>query len=452
MDCAGAECATIEVPLDYDDPGLGRVELSVTVVPATGEEIGSLVVNPGGPGGSAIDYARAADYVLGKPVREVYNIVGIDPRGVGLSDPIRCLSDRQIDELTAADGTPDSPDEIATIDREAVIPAQECSDSQDALVARMGTLNVARDFDIVRAVLDEPVLNMLGKSYGTAVATAYIALFPEHAGRMVLDGVLATDRNAVEVTFDQAVAFEVMIEDFLAFCQEDDGCPFTTSQQLRDFLAGLDTQPLPTSDDRVLTESLATFAVLSYLYFPETDYPLLAQGLQEAVEQKDGTTLLELLDERRNRAPDGRYLDNSTDAYYAVTCVDLPFEGTAQEVEQLAQEWAGSAPTFGPALAWGLLVCRDWPGAIPAQATAALPPLPTPRTPPLIVVSANDPATPASWGEDLAQRLPTAELVIWDSHFGHTAYQEGSGCVDKAVDAYLVAGDLPAANPLVCRD
>ena len=205
MDCAGAECATIEVPLDYDDPSLGRVELSVTVVPATGEAIGSLVVNPGGPGESAIDYARAADYVLGKPVREVYNIVGIDPRGVGLSDPIRCLSDRQIDELTAADGTPDSADEIATIDREAVIPAQECSDSQDALAARMGTLNVARDFDIVRAVLDEPVLNMLGKSYGTAIATAYIALFPEHAGRMVLDGVLATDRNAVEVTFDQAV-------------------------------------------------------------------------------------------------------------------------------------------------------------------------------------------------------------------------------------------------------
>lgn len=448
-ECGGAECTKVDVPLDYDDPTGQQVQLALTKVPATGDSIGALFVNPGGPGGSAFDYAKAADFIVSPAIHESFDIIGVDPRGVGKSEPIRCLTDTQIDEIFASDGTPDTEREVQEIIEDSAFIAEACAQNAPELWRYMDTVSVARDMDIARAVLEEPVLNYLGKSYGTAIGATYAELFPATVGRMVLDGVLPTDLSQEEVSFGQAVGFEQAIEDFAQECAATQECPFAGDggqvlTQMQDFLLDLDANPLPTRDGRELTQSLGSYAVLSFLYFPEGDYPRLRAALTEAVEQGDGTALLALVDERTNRSGDGRYLDNSTDAFYAVSCADLPFEGDDTDVLRLARDWQDEAPTFGPALAWGLLTCADWPAAgeeidvVQARGSAPI----------LVVSTTGDPATPYQWGVDLARSLDDGHLVTWQAQ-NHTAYQEGSGCVDAAVDAYLLAGELPDGD-LTC--
>ena len=448
--CGNAECARVEVPLDYQDPGAGTIELSMTMVPAREESIGALFVNPGGPGGSAFDYAKAADFIVTPAIRDSFDIVGVDPRGIGGSEPVKCLTDSQIDEIFAADGTPDTPQEQQQLIDDSLSIAQSCEENANDIWQHMDTVSTARDMDIVRAVLNQPVLNYLGKSYGTSIGATYAELFPQRVGRMVLDGALPVGLSQEEITYGQAVAFEQGVANFANYCAESGSCPFSGSPdevltQLRSFLNSLDQNPLPTQGNRKLTESLGSYAILSFLYFPETDYPRLQQALGEAVNNDDGTALLALVDERVNRGQDGRYLDNSTDAFYAVSCADLPYDGTAQDAQRLTQEWSIDAPTFGPALAWGMLVCADWPA--PAQETITS--VTADGSAPILVVStAGDTATPHQWGIDLAAELANGNLVTWDA-FNHTAYREGSNCIDDAVDNYLLAGELPPSD-LVC--
>jgi len=448
--CGNAECARVEVPLDYQDPSGPTIELSITMVPARKKSIGALLVNPGGPGGSAFDYAKAADFIVSPAIRDAFDIVGVDPRGVGGSEPVECLTDEQIDAIFAADGTPDEPSEERQLIRDSQSIADSCARNATDIWRHMDTVSTARDMDIVRSALNQSVLNYLGKSYGSSIGATYAELFPQRVGRMVLDGALPVGLSQEEITFGQAVAFEKGLANFAEFCAESDECPFSGGSgevltQLRTFLAALDRESLATQDGRELTESLATYAVLSFLYFPETDYPRLQRALRQAVNDDDGTALLALVDERVNRAPDGRYLDNSTDAFYAVSCADMPYGGTAQDTARLADEWSVDAPTFGSALAWGMLVCADWP----APAAERIGTTTAEGSPPILVVStAGDTATPHQWGIDLAQTLSDGHLVTWDA-YNHTAYLEGSTCVDRAVDAYLLAGELPPAD-LVC--
>ncbi len=440
--CAEAECATITVPLDYADPEGRTVSLAATRVPATGDRVGSLFVNPGGPGGSAVDYARAAKFVVSEKVRKHFDVVGVDPRGVGSSDPVTCLTDDLQDQLMAADGTPDSPEEEQSIAEESTIVLEGCQAQSGPIWDRMGTVDAARDMDIARAVVGDETFNFLGKSYGTMLGATYAELFPDHVGRMVLDGVLPANLDNAEITKGQADAFEVAVRDFARDCMTHDGCPLSGTvdeavAQLQAWLVGLDENPIP-AGDRDLNEALATFAVLSYLYFPQYDYPDLRSALAAAMNRRDPEALLSLLDSRTSRSPDGHFTDNSSDAFYAVTCSDRPYAGTVADVKALAAEWAVTAPTFGPALAWGLLPCKDWPssGEAVTETVAAG------SNPILVVSTTHDPATPYQWGEMVAETLDNAELLTWDSH-NHTAYLEGSSCIESAVDAYILRGTLP---------
>ncbi len=449
-DCGDAECTRVTVPLDYANIDGRTTELAMTRVPATGEAIGSLFLNPGGPGGSAFDYARAADYVVTSEIREAFDIVGVDPRGVAKSDPIRCLTDAEIDELFAADGTPDDPIEEGQIAIDSKRIAQACEDKAGEVWQYMDTVANARDMDIVRSLVGDPVLNYLGKSYGTAIGATYAQLFPTRVGRMVLDGALPVTLSQEEVTFGQAVSFEKSFSDFATDCANSGDCPFPGSSaevetSLRDLLARLDASPLPTSSDRELTQSLGTYAVLSFLYFPSGDYPRLRNALREAVEDNDGSGLLALVDERTSRAPDGRYLDNSTDAFYAVTCADMPYDGTPEEVALLASQWQSQAPTFGESLAWGLLTCANWPAQSERLTTVTA----KGSAPILVVSTTQDPATPYQWGVDLARSLENGHLITWNAT-NHTAYNEGSSCVDGAVDGYLLTGEVPPGD-LTCE-
>ena len=441
--CGAADCATIKVPIDYTDPTGPTVDLAATRVKATGDKIGTLFVNPGGPGGSAVDYAKAADYIVSSAVREHYDLVGVDPRGVANSDPIRCQTDAQIDQFMAADGTPDTPAEEQQVVDESAELGADCAANAPALYAHMGTPNAARDMDIARAVVGDSAFNYLGKSYGTMLGQTYAELFPERVGRMVLDGALPVSLDMETISKDQADAFEVALKDFVSNCLTHDDCPLSGTadealSQMRSWLASLDTKPLP-AGDRQLNEPLATYEVISYLYFPPNDYDELRPALAAAMNDKNPAPLLALLDARISRGPDGTYLDNSSDAFYAISCLDRPFTGTVEDVKADAKEWSKSAPTFGSALAWGMLACKDWPVTdTPIEAADA-----AGSNPILVVSTKHDPATPYQWGVRMADELDNATLLSWTG-FGHTAYFNGSACIDGAVDAYLLEGTLPA--------
>ncbi len=450
VDCGGPECAQIKVPLDYAHPNGKTVSLAVTRVPASGERLGALFVNPGGPGGSGFDYAKSANLSLSHGVTEHYDVIGVDPRGVSKSDPAVCLTDAQRDEVAAVDFTADSPDDKARLIAVGQLPAKGCKANADPEFRFMDTVSVARDFDIVRQLVGDPSFNYLGKSYGTAIGTDYAELFPERVGRMVLDGVLPTDLGLEDVTKEQARAFEASFLDFAEDCAGKDDCPYQGTGQeiasrLREFLTHLDAEPLVVRD-RELNSSLATSAVLSYLYFPSRDYPRLRSALSDAVTNGRGEALMQLLDERSGRQLDGRYVDNAADAFYAVTCLDRQYQATVKHIGQLAQEWEQFSPTFGAGLAWGLFPCANWP----AKADGPMAKVNIQQTAPILIVSTeHDPATPAKWGRMLSTQIPNSGLLVWDA-YNHTAYQQGSSCIDAAVDDYLLRGNMPTANA-VCR-
>ena len=218
---------------------------------AEGEDrIGSLVVNPGGPGGSGVEYARAARVIVSDQIRQRYDIVGFDPRGVGESDPVECLTGPQTDQFYAVDGTPDTSAEVAEVVTVSKLFGERCERRSPTQLGYVGTREAARDLDILRAALGDQQLYYLGKSYGTFLGSSYAELFPQNVGRLVLDGVLPPDLDAEQVTLGQAKAFEVALRRFVEDCQTQDDCPLPAGveagiRRIREFLQELDADPLP---------------------------------------------------------------------------------------------------------------------------------------------------------------------------------------------------------------
>ena len=449
--CGNADCTTFEVPLDYSDPDGPRITLAMTRVQAKGESIGSLFVNPGGPGGSAVEYAKAADFITTGAVREVFDLVGVDPRGVGLSEPIDCLTDEQTDIFMAGDASPDTELEESRLILDSTMVGESCAAKDNPLLGHMSTVEVAKDMDIARALVGDPVMNLIGKSYGTAVGSTYMDLFPDRVGRIVLDGVLPTYLDQLAVTQGQAEEFEVLLRYFVEDCLGESDCPLTGDvdqgiQQIREFLVELDSQPLIGTGGRELTEGLGSYAILTHLYFPETDFMQLRPALKAAMNGGDPNPLFEILDRRISRAPDGRYTDNSTDAFYAVSCLDLPVTQSVDQIREFVDDLGITAPTFGRALGWGVITCKDWP----FQTDSSKPEVVVPNQPVMIVVTEFDPATPAAWGRDLGKRLVNVEVVEWAGGYNHTGYNEGNNCVTDRVDSYLIEGVISPGVTTVC--
>jgi pimeloyl-ACP methyl ester carboxylesterase len=445
----GFDCATLTVPLSYDDPEGPSLDIAVTRLRASGERLGAIVLNPGGPGGSGVDYAQAATIVTSDALRTHYDIVGFDPRGVNRSTPVECLTGPQIDALLAADGTPDSPQEEAQVAGLSGDYAVGCQTSSPDLFGHIGTVDVVRDMDRLREALGEDQLDYIGKSYGTFLGITYAEMFPKNVGRFVLDGVLPPDLDLNAITQGQAIGFENALRRFVEDCDPRPDCPLPDGTdagvaRIQQFFADLEANPLPAQSDRPLNEALATYAVLMHLYLPEYDWPVLRQGLTAAF-AGDGRVFLDALDQRMQRSPDGTYGDNSTEAFYAITCLDHAWDGGAAAAARLGAQWAVEAPTFGEYLAWGNLPCDDWP--VPAQMTPHA--VTDPAIPPMLIVSTRwDPATPYDWGVKVAEMLPGARLLTWEGD-GHTAYRHGSGCVDETVDAFLIDGTLPESD-VIC--
>lgn len=438
------QCARLTVPVDYAEPGGATTYLALTRLPAAdpAARIGSLIVNPGGPGGSGVEYAGYATAVISEAVRARYDVVGFDPRGVASSDPIRCLTDRQTDAYLAADASPDSPQEVTTLIRESQQLADECEQRNRTLLPHVGTQDVARDLDVLRAAVGDTKLFYLGKSYGTFLGAIYAEKFPRRVGRMVLDGALDPRSTSEQVNLGQAGGFEIALGAFLADCLGKQTCPLTgdTEQaraQLRTFLADVDATPLPTGGKRELTQALAVLGIVFALY-DETFWPQLRSALASGL-TGDGAPLLALADAYADRLPSGRYRTNANDVIYAVNCLDRPEPNGPAQIEKSLPKYDAASAIFGEYIAWSSLPCHYWP--VPPEMRPRA--IHAPGAAPILVVgTTRDPATPYAWAQALASQLDSGVLLTYEGD-GHTAYRRGSTCIDAAVDTYLLRGVPP---------
>jgi pimeloyl-ACP methyl ester carboxylesterase len=449
----GFECARLLVPFDYSRPAWKRFSLPVIMLPAAdpGQRIGSLVVNPGGPGGSGVQYAQDARSAISPAILDRFDIVGFDPRGVGGSQPaVHCMSGPQLDRYYETDDTPDNAAQLSQVVSESELFASQCAKNAGPLLPYVGTQNAARDLDVLRAALGESRLTYLGKSYGTYLGAWYAQLFPHRVRALVLDGALDPGTSGVGINLVQAEGFEVALRSFATNCMATAGCPLGRGSNVGAGIAKIQAllnrataTPLANDlgDGRPANGALLAEGIAAALY-SKSYWPTLRTALADAF-GGDGTTLIELGDLLLERNSSGTYT-NLPDSNMAINCVDRPWPHTLSAWRLDAAAASKAAPQFGAGIMWGSLPCAYWP-----VASYPLPDITAAGAPPILVVgTTRDPATPYRWAQALARELRSGILLGWDGD-GHTAYMMGSSCVDNIVNRYFISGVVPR-NGTVC--
>ncbi|WP_026129358.1 alpha/beta hydrolase [Nocardiopsis prasina] len=453
------ECGTLTVPLDHAAPDGDTVDLALARRPASGpadERIGSLVINPGGPGESGVNML---DHPLfDAPIQDAFDLVGFDPRGVGESEGFACGDWYAMDEARRAVADPENVTdaELSALADTARAYAEACAETAgEEFLANMGTVNVVRDLDLIRAALGDERLTYAGFSYGTYIGALYAETYPENTRALVLDGAVETERPNVEVAADQAVAFQGAWDLFVEECGYAPSCPFddaaTADARMGDLLDRLDADPpmvqgWPVNGDTLLT-------MVSLQLYDEVAWRELAQTLA-ALDQDvhgAGPQLERLYDqtfaqdeeeaEESDEPEEPGVFEDTEAALTAVNCADRADPTDADDYREAAQRAAAESPYFGADLVWEQLPCAYWVDTEEAPTGFS-----APDAPPILVVGTlGDPATPYTWAEELTGQLATATLVTYEGA-GHTAYGYGMECVDAAVDAYLLEGAVPESG------
>ncbi len=440
----GFDCTDVTAPLDWENPGDGEITLSVVRHQATGEAQGSLLTNPGGPGASGVELIRdSLDFAVGADLIENFDVIGFDPRGVGQSSAVTCLDAAGMDDYlytlpTAKRGTPEWEAELLAGAEEF---AQACDANSDGILPHITTINSARDMDLIRAVLGDTELNYLGYSYGTFLGATYASLYPDKAGRLVLDGAIDPAVSGLDVGATQALGFESALRAYMQSCLDSGECPFngTVDEAMADLgalLASVDANPLQNGDGRMMGADALMTGIIAALYSAD-NWTYLTQALDEAL-QGDPTTAFFLADFYNGRDQDGSYLDNSTEAFRAYNCMDYPVEDDPAAEAAIEAKIAEGAPTIAPYWS-GPDPCEVWPypptgtrGEITAEGAGPI----------LVVGTTNDPATPYEWSESLAGQLDEGVLITRVGE-GHTGYNKGNSCVDSAVEAFFLDDTVP---------
>ncbi|MCX6400647.1 MAG: alpha/beta hydrolase [Propionibacteriales bacterium] len=442
--CGANECGTIEVPISYEEPEGGTILLALEKAKATGERIGSLVVNPGGPGAPGTSTVEDAEFYFGDKLRAAYDIVGFDPRGTGESEPVDCITDDELDVQLATDPDPDTDDEI----EQGTENSQEfwagCKAKSGDVAAHVSTVEAARDMDVLRQALGEDKLDYLGFSYGTRLGATYAELYPDKTGRLVLDGAIDPSISSRDGSLSQAKGFETALRSYIKDCVDGGDCFLGDSvdaglKTIKDLIASIDQEPLEAGDaeGRKLTVGLAFYGLITPLY-SQDNWTYLDDALQKAL-KGDGSTLLLLADFYGSREG-GTFTDNSLEAISVINCLDDPYSITADEVPAQFADFEKASPTFGRVFAWGLTACNG----IPFEATDE-PDLVidgSGAAPIVVLGTTRDPATPYEEAVAMADQLESGVLVSRDGD-GHTAYNKDNACIDDAVHAYLIDGKVP---------
>ncbi|PXA79902.1 MULTISPECIES: alpha/beta hydrolase [Auritidibacter] len=439
------ECSMVQVPLDYDHPEEASIQIAVTRPAGTAADQPSLLVNPGGPGASGVDFVQQdPETLFSQDLLEAFSITGFDPRGVGDSSAVECFDDAGTDELRAVDEGDLSGDEgLAQVREQAEEYASVCDENSGELLDHIDTDSAAQDMDILRAVLADEKLSYLGYSYGTALGASYAEQFPDRVGAMVLDGALDPAVGTDEITLAQAEGFEQALHAWATWCTETpDQCQLEGSttqivETVRDLLADVAETTPTAADGRDVPIGTFVSGLIVPLY-SEASWPLLGQGVTEAIDG-DPSLVQSWADITADRAPDGTYTTNSFDAFNAINCADHPVDADQQHMDAHAEQLAQVSPTFGPHMSHGAIACDVWPIETPepgreVSATGA--------DPIVVVGTTGDPATPYQWSEALASQLDSGVLVTHQGE-GHGAYVPGNDCIIEVVDDYLIHGTVP---------
>ncbi|WNV73948.1 alpha/beta hydrolase [Geodermatophilus sp. DSM 44513] len=438
------ECGRTEVPISYDEPQGETLPLFLVRARLAGQtdRVGSLLVNPGGPGGSGADAGVGLALSLPEDVLRRFDVVGFDPRGVGASTPVECVPAELKDRVIAAEPRPTTPeqvDEAFALTREV---AAGCAEEYGEALGTFSTVDTARDMDLLRQSLGDEQLTYLGYSYGTTLGSTYAELFPDRVRALVLDAAVDPDDDPRGEAEAQAAALEASFDAYAADCVAlVSGCPLGPEPRraLEELLARAATAPIPSAlpgETRQATPGVVLYAVLAAQYDTST-WPQLTQALT-AARDGDSQGLFALADPLSGRLPDGSYT-NLVDANLAITCADTD-PATAvpeEEVRTLAAEWGQRYPLFGAGSAVGLHTCTVWEAErtpVPERDAEGSAPV-------LVIGNAGDPVTPLSGAVDMAEDLTSGVLLTWEGR-GHTAYPK-TECVTAAVNTYLIELAVP---------
>ncbi|MEI5585005.1 MULTISPECIES: alpha/beta hydrolase [unclassified Agromyces] len=446
--CGEFECATAIAPLDWDAPAAGEIELALIRQPARGDRIGSLLVNPGGPGVSGYDaVATALDTAVTDALQDRYDVIGFDPRGVGRSTAVDCLSAKELDQFlyAPAHGVRGTTDWLTSQNELTHRFGQACLRNTGDLLANVDTQSVARDLDMLRAALGEEQLAYLGYSYGAYLGTVYAGLFPAKVGRLVLDGPIDPSLDRAAITLAQATGFENALRTYLAACIPAATCPFegTADQALpvvREILDAVAKNPIPSTDGRVLGVDTLLLAIAAPLYREDT-WPAL-DTVFTTVLAGQAEFALTVVDGYYGRTPEGEYSGNLPEAIRAVNCLDHAAQNNVEVMKEEARGLSAAAPHIGVYFSFGDVSCLSWPFRSELERVA----IAAPGAAPILVLgTTGDPSTPHAWAVAVASQLESGVLVTRTGQ-GHTAFNKGDACVDAAVEQYLVDGVVPPAD------
>ena len=449
-DCAdGFQCAKATAPIDWAQPAGATLTLSLIRHPATGSKSqGSLFVNPGGPGASGVAFVRDnLSYAVDKTLQDSFDVIGFDPRGVGESSPITCYSAAEMDDFLyglpgAARGTQAALSEGLASSRDF---AGACKQNSGELLAHVDTVSVARDLDMLRAVVGEPKLNYLGYSYGTFIGALYAQTFPTRVGHLVLDGAVDPSVSQADSMVAQARGFEMALANYLSWCFTQSDCPFTgavdtAKARIAALLAQVDAHPIAAQDGRKLGADTLVTAIIAPLY-SKASWKHLTQLFAETMVNGKAETAFALADWYNERTDKGTYKSNQTEAFMAVTCLDSPTSDPTTWDAQ-ARELQAMAPLIGKYFTFSEAGCSVWPFKA-VITTGRL--TDTGPSPILVIGTTGDPATPIAWADSLAKQLTNGRLIRLSGE-GHTGYNKGVSCVDAIVDAYLLGTTEPAVS------
>lgn len=442
-----AQCGTVSVPVDYAKPQGPQAQLAVIRVPATGDRIGVLVVNPGGPGSSAVDTVAGMGADLADTdIARRFDLIGIDPRGVGHSTPeLRCRSDAEFDAFRREPLADYSPAGVAHIEGLYSQFVQLCVDKVGTeFLANTGTASAARDLDVVRAALGENQINYLGFSYGTELGAEYAERYPDRVRAMVFDGAIDPALDPIARRVRQMAGFQTAFDDYAADCAQSAGCPLGTDPaqfvtRYHQLVNPLVQKPGHTSDPRGLSYQDAITGTVNALY-SQRYWKYLTSGLLGLQRGTDAGDLLLLADEYQGRDESGHYT-NQQDAFAAIRCVDAPFPRDSAAWADADRRMREAAPFMSYGSFTGFAprdVCAMWP----VPPTSMPHPASSPGPGKVVVVSTTrDPATPYQAGVDLARQM-NGSLITFDGT-QHTVVFNGDACVDTAVVDFLIDSVVP---------
>jgi pimeloyl-ACP methyl ester carboxylesterase len=473
---AGALCATAAVPLDYDDPNGETITLAVAKVPATDQanRIGTVFFNPGGPGGPGADAIRSgAAAIFPEAVRQLFDIVSFDPRGVGESTPIRCFAsaDEQIEVLSGAPSIPTNRGEVAALNDQSRMYGEFCAANAGPLLSRMSTANVARDMDVLRAAVGDEQLTYVGVSYGTHLGSVYANLFPDRVRALALDGNLDAvgwttgQRNQARRTpFDSRIQSGAgaagTLDSFLAECADAgpercalavDGDPFEKWEEL---LARFRAAPIeftqPDGTVVQITYGAVVGDVISTLYANPSSWAPLAAGIQNLYAEVNVAATIEQMDQMAVEARAGSFAEGDPfdDSFSAVTCSETDNPTNQAAWERNARREARRFGAAGEFWAWGSLPCATWP--VKDEDRYAGPWDNETANPILLINNFFDPATSFESAVELQSQLANAQLLPV-AGYGHVAFPD-STCASDALARYLIDQELPPADLLCEQD